>query len=319
MDKYNKSEVEAIQASYRYLFPTLKKELEQFWYPPDQSFDWLCLTTPFGPAPTYSQFQTLDAGLEDLKQSLSQVSKVLEPDAIGKKLAGLATKHGVGYSIGLNPWADYLLQLANQMDMRQEVVVIVGYNWYPLVTVDKDLPNSPLCKDNPLKFRNGSYGFAFESFFHDGQPPLVFFTNIFPHFLEAGKPAQNGLSLSQRKLVGGDVGMRNGLVQTLEAINPDIRLRGLVTLGGNALTPLTGKKVKVREYVRNFQSALELDPANVGKALLSIEIHGNRQIPWLPYYHPVARELVPRSERMKHEANFSKLAQALLKRSRASD
>lgn len=313
MDNYSESEVEAIQKNYRHLFSIHRKELEQFWYPPDEGFDWLCLTTSLNPAPTYRQFQALDADLADLKQ----VSKSPEPDIIGSELAALAKKHGVGYSIGLNPWADYLLYSADQTAMFQEVVVIVGYNWYPLVMTNKALPNSPLYKDNPLTFRNGSYAFAFESFLHDGQPPLIFFTNIFPHFLEAGKPAQKGLSPSQRKLVGGDVGMRNGLIQTLEAINPDIRLRGLVTLGGNALTPLTGKKVG--EFVRDFQSALESDPANVGKALPSIEIRGNRQIPWLPYYHPAARELVPRSDRMKHEANFSKLAQALLKRSRGSN
>lgn len=305
MGNYNKSEVEAIQKSYRYLFPSIREELEQFWYPPNDRFDWLCLTTPFNPGPTFSKFQDLDA---DLKQ----VSKTSQPNIIGSKLATLAKKHEVGYSIGLNPWADFML--ASRTDAFQEVVIIVGYNWYPLVTIDKKLPNSPLHKDSPLEFRNNFYAFVFEPFLHDSQPPLIFFTNIFPHFLEAGEPAQKGLSPSQKKLVGNDVGLKNGLVRTLEAINPDIRIAGLVTLGGNALAPLSSKKVG--DFVRDFQRALESDPANVDKVLPSFEIHGNKKIPWLPYYHPAARELAAKSDSMKHKANFSKLAQALLRRGR---
>jgi hypothetical protein len=306
---YSKSEVEAIQEGYRYLFPVISKKLEQFWYLPDDRYDWLCLATPFYSGPTFDKFQAFDA---DLKR----VNTTPEPDVIGSKLADLAKKHGVGYSIGLNPWADYLLFLASQTHAPREVVVVVAYNWYPLVTTDKKLPNSPLYKDTPLTFENRKYAFVFEPFLNDDNSPLVFFTNIFPHFMEAGKPATKGLSPVQKNFIGGNEGMRAGMVWPLEAINPSIKIRGLVTLGGEALAPLT--TTKLGDFMNAFQTKLQLNLPSIDKALPTFRTR-DKNIPWLPYYHPAARELIPLSTRPRYHADYSKLAEALLRRSRESD
>ena len=157
MNKYDKADVEAIQKGYRRLFPVINKEIEQFWYPTD-NYDWLCLVSRFNElGPTFGDFQ----GLHD---DLTRFERTSEHNADGATLAQLARKRGVGYSIGLNPWADYLLSEARDF-APQEVVVIIGYNWYPLITKDGKLPNSPLNPENPLTSNSRKYSFIFEPFF----------------------------------------------------------------------------------------------------------------------------------------------------------
>lgn len=68
--------------------------------------------------------------------------------------------------------------------------------------------------------------------------------------------------------------------------------------------------------MRDFQGALASDRVNVDRALPTFAIHGDKQIPWLPYYHPAARELASKLGKQQYVDDFSALAKALLKRGR---
>ncbi len=321
MSTYIESEVKVIQKRYCHLFPTICEELKQFWYDPKKQYAWSYLATPFHTVPHYSKFSHL---CDDLKRLQHQISNDLQPDVkvIGSRLADLAKRHDVGYSIGLNPWADYLLHSARPWPPK-EVVVIVGNNWYPFVTRRNKIPQppkSPLCKDDPYdqKYDQKKYKFIFEPFLKDSQRPLVFFTNIFPQFIDPG-PANKGVSKEARNYIVGTGGMKNGLVKTLESINPDIKLIGLVTFGKYALeqlSPTTNPTTNLGDIVREFQKKLESHLDNV---LPPFVINKDKIVPWLPFYHPAARELRPTNNREKYEETFSVLAKALLKRGRSNN
>jgi hypothetical protein len=301
MYKYTKSQVEAIQKAYRYLFPTISPELERFWYPADD-YDWLCMTSRFNESgPTFENFQALD-------NDLASIDLNRDPDIIGSELAQAARKHRVGFSIGLNPWADYLL-LQAQHATPQEVVVIIAYNWYPLVTISKNTskpPNSPLYQDCPFTWANGKYAFVFEPFKDHKRPLLMLFTNIFPHFMEAGEPANAGLSADQNRFVGGKPGMKDGLIHTLNAINPSIQIRGLVFLGNNALSVFCdiGISAAVKGFrEESIQSASDFPALSLG----------DKKIPYLPFFHPAARELIPTDARKEYQCLYKRLAEALVR------
>jgi hypothetical protein len=300
MCKYNKLQVETIQRAYRHLFPNISPELAGFWYP-SGNYDWLCMTSRFDASgPTVENFQALD-------NDLGSIDLNRDPNIIGSELARTARQHGVGFSIGLNPWADYLLQM--RQPIPQEVVVIVAYNWYPLVTVNGDKrkpPNSPLYRDNPLTWAHGKYAFVFEPFMNRERPLLAFFTNIFPYFMEAGKPANAGLSANQNRFVGGKPGMKKGLTLTLSAINPSIQIRGLVFLGNNALFPFfnAGVSVAVKE--------LQTKPVRSASDFPALSL-GDKEFHYLPSFHPAARELIPTDARKEYQRLYKRLAEALVR------
>jgi hypothetical protein len=300
MCKYNKLQVEAIQRSYRHLFPNISQELKQFWYPRDD-YDWLCMTSRFNASgPAFENFQALDSDLGSIDLNRA-------PDIIGSELAKAARQHGVGFSIGLNPWADYLLQM--RQPIPQEVVVIVAYNWYPLVTVNGDKrkpPNSSLYQDNPLTWAHGKYAFVFEPFVNHKHPLLMLFTNIFPHFMEAGAQANAGLSANQNRFVGGKPGMKKGLIHTLNAINPSIQIKGLVFLGNNALSPFSN--VGIAATVKRLQSESIRSASDFPTLSL-----GDKEIPYLPFFHPAARELIPTDARKEYQCLYKRLAEALVR------
>jgi len=300
---YNELDVKAIQESYCYLFPVINKKLEWFWYPPDK-FDWLCLTSPFHSRPTFDKFQALDADL----QSLKLTAPVQEYKAIGQGLSRLAKKHGVGYSVGLNPWADYMLLLASQTDALQEVVVVVAHNWNPLVKKGKILPNSPLYKDNPCESDDGKYAFVFEPFLSINHTACVLFTNIFPHFIEAGKGARDGPSLVQRNFIGQKNGMKKGLIWTLGAINPSIRIRGLITLGAPAFALLSDRSLT--DTVESIRAKLRRFPSLTTDAYETFLVKGTA-IPWLPFFHPDSYEVTNAPESSERRDDYYKLASAL--------
>jgi hypothetical protein len=305
---YTQEDFESIQECYRYVFPEINEQLERLWYPPS-NYDWLCLTSRFdGSGPDYKCF-------ESLGNDLMRVNRNQPPAVVGPLLAGLARKHRVGYSIGLNPWADFLF-LQREKIIPKEIIIIVAHNWYPLVTSTGECPDPPLNRRDPSATMNGRYAFVFEPFKERGNPLLMFFTNIFPHFLEAGKKTNAGLSVEERNFIGGNQGMKNGLTLTLEAISPLIKIRGIVALGTPVWNVLSSQVcsfsgMNLSNIVKQLRNRLKEDPTNIKNSLpMLLTKRGN--IPWLPYYHPSAFEMYAWAGWEERRADYSKLALALL-------
>ena len=123
--------------------------------------------------------------------------------------------------------------------------------------------------------------------------------------MEAGVGANAGLNRLQKALVHSGQGMKKGLIDTLEAINPSIHIRGLVFLGGSVLSLFSRERIS--KVVKNLQTSLPT--SSRGFSTISV---GSKEIPYLPFFHPAARELIPHADRKTYQELYKKLANALV-------
>ena len=192
---YNKSEFYQIRASYRSLFGGASEKLQKILWPETLVHDWQALTSPISKDISYDDFQKMSTDVADLSAELSRDWCLWRNrlDGAGARYAELV-KDGVGYSIGLNPWCDFLSlkyhDVLTQPGAR--LVVVMGYNWYPMVVGYDDrpeLPDPPLKKRDPASFNGNRYRFVFETPAYCRAKVVPIFLNLFPFFTAPGREA----------------------------------------------------------------------------------------------------------------------------------
>lgn len=285
---YNEDEVQIIQKNYGRILSNIPNNLNDIWNPQNNRQEWQCLSTSFlNPIPAFNSYQNLGEGLQNIQNNIN-ANPDINPVEIGHQLFQLSQDNNVGYSIGLNPWADhFMFHLGNQR--VSEVIVIVANNWWPLVSNNYVIPFSPLHGYLPEQ----RWNYIFQPFNKLDIP--ILYTNRYPYFMSAGKQVTANLDENEIDSIGGVEGMQTCLRNTMEAIDPKIRIRGLVTLGAPAWETFKGfmpnNASKITETVNSFNNHLNGEDNNWGNIFRTFQID-NRNIPWLPHFHPKHRGAV---------------------------
>ncbi len=227
--QYKQAEVEQILVAYRTLFPQddITSALRTYWGwgRPRQ---WSYVTTDFHAA-TYDR-------LLALHQSSMEVEKrwragELTQQAKGEELVAAARRNEVGYSIGVNPWTDNLLWRTFDPGLpRQDLVVIVGHDWYPIGAGDD--PESPML-DQGLHHTERYRTWCPESFFRQQKnDPVILFLNLFPDFRVPG--ARKTGRLSTRKGYLSYAACMDGLKEVLRIVSPKFERTSVISWGSEA-------------------------------------------------------------------------------------
>jgi hypothetical protein len=290
MDEYSQQEYLQIVDAYRSLFPTCSEELRRYWFP-DQNKSWARLTSEFHSDLSYGEFKEFGNEFLNVRGDAEAISQLL-------------SQHRVGLSIGLNPWADYLLLEHCGKKRGRGVVLIVMHNWYPLVRKGKEPINTPLFKDNPRE--SAKYARVFTPFSRmDGPTPL--FVNIFPHFLEAGADARSGVSANQRQTVGGRRHWGRGFLAMIQDIKAEIL--GVVGFGAVVWDVLSW------QFPELPCCSLSTIVKQAGKSTKASDLPrfqvNKRDIPFLPCFHPDSREMSVFKDHEDRWKDYQRLATTL--------
>lgn len=174
--KYTEEETQHILAAYNQLFDEPTAELLKFM-DLSRKRAWSCLTSDFRTL-TFEKVREFDRQINDLSLSSKSTRE------IGECLVDLSRSAGVGYSMGLCPWTDYLL-LNTFKKTSKEILIVVGHNWYPIVTKNKCyVADSPLNQDNPTC--DWMYAKALPTQLFNDPDLAILFVNLNPDFLPPG-------------------------------------------------------------------------------------------------------------------------------------
>ena len=174
--EYSKAEVDKILKAYRQLFPRVGAELEKYWDYAGKR-QWSCLTTDFR-----------KTNYDILRRLGDEARAVLldDPIATGNELTNISRKLSsgcgrVGYSIGISPWTDDFL-LRTHVAGRNRLFIVMGQDWYPIVTERGYRPEAPLTRDSLdlglVKKSNLRYAKAIPH----GIDATILFLNLNPDF-----------------------------------------------------------------------------------------------------------------------------------------
>ena len=174
--EYSNEQVEQILHAYRSIFPTISGELANYWGL-QRERHWSYLTTDFHTA----SFQKL--------QSLHH--RTLEIDALGlgvkergDALREASLKLGIGFSIGISPWTDNLLE-RTYSDTKNSAVILLGHDWYPIVISDR--PSGAPLKASDSIHAVQKYWPTVPEAVLDGTKVGLFF-NLYPDYRPPGDP-----------------------------------------------------------------------------------------------------------------------------------
>lgn len=109
--------------------------------------------------------------------------------ARGQALRDAALATGVGYSIGISPWTDNLL-VRTYADDKESAVILLGHDWYPIVTGDRS-SGTPLISGFTARVKR----------YWPGAPEAVLdgstvglFVNLYPDYRPPGDPKCGNLA-----------------------------------------------------------------------------------------------------------------------------
>lgn len=266
---YSRDDVGRIAHAYGRVFPSVSPELASYWgY--DRQRPWSCLTSDFRVA-TFEQFARVHeaAGRID----------AMPYSGLGAKGAALRTaalEARVGYSLGINAWADHLLFHTYREDLSS-LTIILAHDWYPVATTDRKgrwrRSDAPLRTDDNLEGTTGYHAGAPECV-HDGGT-VALYLNLYPDYRppggeKTGDVRDTGLSYAR---------CLTGLDALVACLNPSYKDVSLVSWGTKVWEQLarrtaSPKGLLLTTRTRNFP----------GQAL-RVEL-GGRSIPYLPIMHP---------------------------------
>lgn len=192
--QYSSDQVTQILHAYRSIFPTITADLENYWGL-QRERPWSYVTTNFHSA-TFEKLQALQERAWEIDNlSLTQ-------EARGIALRDAALKMDVGYSIGISPWTDNLLA-RTYSDSKDSVVILLGHDWYPIVTGDSP-SGTPLKSSDSLHTVERYWPGAPEAVM-DGTT-VGLFINLYPDYRppgdsKCGNLNKYGYSYEDRKSV----------------------------------------------------------------------------------------------------------------------
>lgn len=262
--QYSFDQVAQILHAYRSIFPTITAELASYWGL-QRERPWSCVTTDFHGA-TFEKLKALH------ERALEIDSLGLGAETRGIALRDAALMTGVGYSIGISPWTDNLLA-RTYSDNKDSAVIILGHDWYPIVTADRP-SGTPLMSWDSLHEVKRYWPGAPEAVL-DGTT-VGLFVNLYPDYRPPGDPkcgnlAKYGYSYDQ-------------CLHGLDALVAEVRKRfshvQVISWGANVWSALLPRLSGARQ-ASLLSTAVQEAPGQV----LSIEL-GGHALPYLPVMHP---------------------------------
>lgn len=261
---YSFDEVAHTLHAYKSVFPTITPELADYWGL-QRERPWSCVTTDFHSA-TFEKLQNIHEQASEIdKQGFGEQAR-------GNALRKAALSTGVGYSIGLSPWTDNLLA-RTYSDEKDSVVILLGHDWYPIVTGDRP-SGTPLMSWDTLHEVERYWPGAPQAVL-DGSV-VGLFVNLYPDYRPPGDPkcgslSKYGYSYEQCLL---------GLDALVTAVHKRFNQVQVISWGSNVWSALHHRVANVRQSALLSATVLE----KCGR-VLGVEL-GGRKIPYLPIMHP---------------------------------
>jgi len=262
-DIYTPQRVPRMQHAYQSIFPKITPELADYWGFARER-PWSCLTTNFHEA-SFAELESLHWKAREIDR------KGLGLDAKGKALREAALALGVGYSIGISPWTDNLLE-RTYADDKESVVILLGHDWYPIVPEERPA-------GTPLMATDSLHGVER---YWPGAPEVLegrtvgLFVNLYPDYRPPGDPKCGSL----RKYGYSYAQCLNGLDAMVTEVKKRFSHVQLVSWGSNVWSALLPRVRTARADIL-LSEHVRAAPGNI----LDIEL-GGQTVPYLPLMHP---------------------------------
>jgi len=274
--RYTDEQVECLLELYRRMFPDAVDGDPSTYFDFGRSRTWSCLTTDFRALDIAARIRQLD-----LARRAWRRSGRCEED--GQALARLAHRYQCGYSVGINPWTDSAL-LFTVTRATKELIVVVGHDWYPVVSSQGYVEARPpldifrLLDSHDPRWRKYADGVPTAKQFRRAEIGLLFL-NLVPDFRPPGTAAEGRFCFT-------DPGFSywtcaEGLRPALELARKSFRLLHVITWGS-----------PVWKALRRFAPGGDAKTLSITEAAK----HGRRGFDWLlgqetvrihPFPHPL--------------------------------
>lgn len=261
---YSLGEVEQITHAYRSIVPKITPELADYWGL-QRVRPWSFVASDFHSV-TFEQLKTLhERTLEIDRQGFGEQER-------GSALRNAALSAGTGFSIGISPWTDNLLA-RTYADDNDSVVILLGHDWYPIVTGDHP-SGTPLMSWDALHEVERYWPGAPQAVL-DGSA-VGLFVNLYPDYRPPGDPkcgnlSKYGYSYHQCLL---------GLDALLAQVHKRFKHMQLISWGSDVWRALLPRVANARQSVL-LSTAIQEASGQV----LGIELGGHK-VPYLPVMHP---------------------------------
>jgi hypothetical protein len=277
---YSPDEVNRILGIYRTLFPRIDGVLADYWdYGRERELS--LLTTDFHSVDLPAT-QSFDAAVRQFeaeilqRYSRSELIELVEIQiAVARRYRELAITHHMGYSLGISPITDDLL-LRTFSDSPSRIIIVLGHDWYPIVTTSPDgrnlfLPIPPLRRYSVLSEKN--YEPAIRLLMQ-AEDCAILFLNLYPDF--------RGPGVNKLGALGDYIPWVRGFAAVCESIMRSFKLIGVISWG--------------RHVWEAFQEKLAAPSRQIGMMAAVKEQHIRRThlplplgvvtVPYYPFAHP---------------------------------
>lgn len=180
---YNEADFGIIVERYGRLLGDGNAALDEF-LDLDRTRDWSVLTSDF----RNITFAQATAFHEEVVK-LSDANRDAKAADLGARLAALARQSGIGFSLGLSPWTDSLL-LKTFSDATRRVIIILGHDWYPIVTPTSSTGRYAAMSPLFRQCMESEYPAGIPAEFLNKRSCGVFFLNLYPDFRAPGGSTQ---------------------------------------------------------------------------------------------------------------------------------
>ncbi len=291
---YTVSQVSHILDAYKSLFPSTEGELENYWdY--GRTRTWSCLTTNFHKI-GIETIQSFDAAVRQIDVA------GLSHQRLGERFKDLSRQYKVGYSLGISPWTDDLL-LQTFSEKTKFVVIILGHDWYPIVTNSKGKPRPP---DSPLQrcaiSDSPVYKDAIPNSLYAVENCAILFMNLYPDFRPPDSPKTGPL---------GDYGeWAKGLEAVCKSISQQYCVVSVISWGGHVWEALRSK-LDTEWQQLGIMAAVDRQYKHEQGAPTDLHL-GGTNIPYYAFAHPsFATNFKKESHWKAYETAMNKLVLSL--------
>ena len=280
MHDYSVDEVNQILDIYRRLFPATDGALAAYWdY--ERRRPWSLLTTDFhrDDLPSIIAFDSAVRKFETEVWERYSPSELLNSVAdqiiVARRFRELTIAHRTGYSLGICPITDDLL-FRTFSKTTTRVVILLGHDWYPIVTTLPDgrtptLPVPPFKRSSILSEKN----------YEPAVRPLttvrdcaILFLNLYPDFRGPGEKKLGSL--------GDYTPWVNGFIAVCESIAERFELAGVISWGDHVWKELR-KRLDVPFQHLGIMAVVK-EQYKLGTAL-PLQL-GEVTAPYFPFAHP---------------------------------
>lgn len=251
MPDYTITDTQRILDAYMALLPDHSLISDYLDIGPQRRREWSCLTTNF--------YDVSVNAIEQFDRAIRMTDvNGLQRNDLGQYFRQLSIEHNVGYSMGISPWTDYLLNTSYKPDLKK-VVIILGHDWYPIVPKNLRIWDSvyPPLRKCPI---TGDYDLAIPASIKNGEF-ILFFMNLYPDFRApfADKTGSLGNANFYQPFVEGFEAICNAIATNYEIV-------ALIVWGSDAWNALR-LKIDVEWQQRGFLESISFQHRNYRNAI----------------------------------------------------